>query len=504
MKHFFSQEKITGIYLEGTTLWEATISGSLSKIEIEALETMPCEDFRPVNKEHIVCVAMPAGKTLMRSLELALTKPKEIEETFIGEAEPLLPFPVDECIIGKIITSTSKTETKLQVLATPKQDVRHYLEELQAIHIDPEILCPKALALSHFSGQFLEEQETPCVLIDISEKETCCLLVKGKQALACRSLPNAMDILGSDEISTSDEALEAIHSYLRELARILLSFQYEEHLPLLFTGAITQHPAKIKLITTFLHRAQVEQIKKPAHIAIDEKKLTSFAVPIGAALSYFMLQKESASINMRSGEFSFTKQWLRWKKELSTYAVLSIAFACALLFLGNQLLEKRKPAIIEKYLALLTTLRIDPNKEAIENLTEEQISGYLDAIEQDLSKQTQEMPLHPDVPRVSDLLAWLSAHPQAKAIKLENLAYTMTKRPEKGKLKEHYQVKVDLEFSAPNVTQAREFHDALLAQNPFIDQKSELKWSAQKEKWRASFMLKDKTQYPQTIVQEEK
>jgi type IV pilus assembly protein PilM len=116
-------------------------------------------------------------------------------------------------------------------------------------------------------------------------------------------------------------------------------------------------------------------------------------------------------------------------------------------------------------------------------------------------------PLLPNTPRVSDVLAWLSTHTNVVGkdekteallpiIQLENFSYVMVKRPDQTKKQEKYQVKVEIEFTSPTPKQAREFHDALIAPNPLVDPKGEVKWTANKGKYRASFFLKDKTVYP--------
>ena len=79
---------------------------------------------------------------------------------------------------------------------------------------------------------------------------------------------------------------------------------------------------------------------------------------------------------------------------------------------------------------------------------------------------------------------------------LENFSYKMVKRPEFNKKKEHYQVKVEIEFSTHTPRYAREFHDILLAPNEIIDPTSDVKWSSERGRYRASFFLKDKTLYP--------
>ena len=72
----------------------------------------------------------------------------------------------------------------------------------------------------------------------------------------------------------------------------------------------------------------------------------------------------------------------------------------------------------------------------------------------------------------------------------------MVKRPDKTRAKEHYQVRIEMEFSSPDAKQARDFYDALVAPNDFVDPKGEVKWTYAQGKYRISFFLKDKTFYP--------
>ena len=104
------------------------------------------------------------------------------------------------------------------------------------------------------------------------------------------------------------------------------------------------------------------------------------------------------------------------------------------------------------------------------------------------------------------VLAWLSQHPTVVSIdehgnkqtklQIDNFDYTMLKRPQSGKKQEKYQVKVELEFTSPTPKWAREFHDALIAPNDWIDPKGEIKWNSNRGKYKTSFFLKDKTAYP--------
>jgi len=259
----------------------------------------------------------------------------------------------------------------------------------------------------------------------------------------------------------------------------------------------------------------------------------TFAAPLGAALSKFYEQK-GQSVNFRQGEFSYSGKWRHIKRELALYFCLMVALSGIIFTWSQAQIANQERRLLEKYSELLVTLDKAPQEQELLSLGLTGLDDKLEELDKELSQSKEEMALHPDVPRVSDLFAWLSSHPKVvvvdtsenviavaddeekseeelrqpedqskptKALALESLSYTMVKRPEKGKTNEHYQVRVDLEFSSPSATMAREFHDALLAPNPFVDPKHELKWSVQRGRYRASFFLKDRTKYPHQIFE---
>jgi type IV pilus assembly protein PilM len=142
----------------------------------------------------------------------------------------------------------------------------------------------------------------------------------------------------------------------------------------------------------------------------------------------------------------------------------------------------------------------------IESLSLNDIQLRMEIISKELQSNPDLFPLQPNVPRVSDFLAWLAQHSKVidpeqpespPLITLESFSYNMIKRPDMTKRQEKYQVKVEMEFDAANSRAAREFHDALLSPNPFIDPKGDVKWMTTSQgKYKATFFLKDKTVYP--------
>ncbi|MBS0655899.1 MAG: hypothetical protein JSR46_08990, partial [Verrucomicrobia bacterium] len=364
------------------------------------------------------------------------------------------------------------------------------------------------------------------LIVDIDASETTIVCAQNGLPLFCRALPYGLDKLQPQ--GESADPLPELHQFFREIARVLLSFQQLQDLPLLFTGQVVENPALISLLSEFLKRPLAPESPLPSNIRLAKpytyQEICRFAACLGTALSYLLLQKEMQSVNFRKYELAFTDKWLRWKKELVVYFSLIVLIGATWLAIGKMQLEKGRKTLVVQYAELLASIEKPPQKVEeeyaksrgddvpadvdITSLSAEEIQDRLFFLEKEFTTTQEDLALHPDVPRVTDVLAWLSTHPKVQGengegLKLENLHYLMVKRPEKGKMKERYSIRVELEFSSPNPTQAREFHDALLSPNPFVDAKSELKWSVQKDRYRASFILKDRTQYPHSIAQGE-
>ncbi len=488
------QEQVVGIYLDGSQLRKAHLGISRTRFSIKKLETSLANE--PQNVIYASCTA--SKKTIGRPIEIALTKQKDIDATYAFEAESHLPYPLEECVVDKITLQQTAGQTALQLFSIKKTDLQDLLDKLSEHSINPENICPKAVALSHYVERLYKES-TEVICVDVDSEETTCVLVSNGKSLVARSHPVGLKTLSAitytndaGEVQVNDKELDSLHQYIRELSRILLAFgNHTQDLPILFTGPIVEHPILLELLTNALGRSRVTASNQ------------AYAVPIGCALSVQFEQK-SASVNFRKDDFAYPDKWKRWKKELSLYFCLMLLLSAGGYLYGKSILKQQQEGLIEQYATLMQILERPVDENELIAMLPDHIDEKLTGIERELSEPKEEMALHPDVPRVSDFLVWLGSHPNVviggddpKAISLEALSYNMVKRPEKGKLKEHYQVKVDLEFSSPSPTMARELHDALLQPNDFVDPKNELKWSVQRGHFKATFFLKDRTKYPQ-------
>ncbi len=537
------QKNHLGLLCEKNTLYLAQLVVKPTDILINLLTTLPCEiqdlaetsHVKPLDifKENypkeakkltkaIITTAFPTLKTIARTIEIELLKKEMLDSVLQYQIEPLLPYDLSQCILDKIELKKTGKQHQFLVFSAKKDDLQSHLEEYQALGIDPEIIAPKALGLAQFARLFFPDGAAR-LFIDISAVETTCLLFQNGAPLAIRSLPMTLEA----DVTATTSVEKHLENYARELSRILVGFQNSfpeaKEAPIVFTGTQERDPIILSFLGKLLgYQTECVQNIPPTvtlgqNISLDD--LTAFAAPIGLALIMSPFQNEIAklklSINFRKDEFFYARKWRRWKKDLVLYFILMCSLSLFLYNIGEQNLKSKSHEVHEKYLSLIS--QIEKTEEDIEtafakalNLEKKNLSNASLSLNelQDrftfientfLKRPYEEIALHPNIARVSDLLAWLSSHPkvvQAAPITVESLSYSMQKRPDKEKMKEHYAVRVDLDFTAPTGEIAREFYDTLNEPNLFVDPKEEVKWSVQRGRYQTSFFLKDRTQYP--------
>ena len=231
-------------------------------------------------------------------------------------------------------------------------------------------------------------------------------------------------------------------------------------------------------------------------------------------------------INFRQKSYIYPYPWKRIQRPMTIYLSLCVLLAFSLYIFGPAYIANKEVRVKKEFVDLLTTMKKPISefereynarggkKEAL--VTEEEvdltafsqndISSRIDFLEKEIKATPNIYPLFPKTPRVSDVLAWLCDLPlivgenkektiQQPRIQLQSFNYKMVKRPEIGKERERYQVKVEIEFTTSSPRYAREFHAFLLAPNDLIDPKEEVKWTVEKDSYKTSFFLQDRTNY---------
>lgn len=495
-------------------------------------------------QNNLVVTAMSTQNTLIRPLELNVKKIKDIDAVLNFQAEPLMPYPIENAILDRLILAQEKEGSKLTLTAVRKDHLAQHIAMWNSLSVDPEVITTAPFALSLFATTFSAPSTEPFYALYLGISQIFCILIDNGKLIAAQALQadlhkflDAHAHLSATDFSNTISQLEdgtltlpspqnpQLQSAIEELRQAVIRTTFalakqikgQEVTSIFITGPGAAIQGLSQELLHSLNKQQMP-IQFDESFGMSESEMHIFALPIGAALS--ALPSGSDQINFRQQEFAYPAPWKRLKATMVAYLALCLGLALALILFSMAYSSYREGEVKKQYLELLdvmnkpyaefekeyaTKLQIGETTK-VEDLTNEAIKARLDYLEKEIQATPQTYPLLPNVPLVSDVLAWISTHPsfvRAKdgentpsALQIENFNYTMVKRPEPSKKQEKYQVKVELEFSSPTPKQAREFHDALIAPNEIVDPKGEIKWNSNKDKYRTSFYLKDKTTYP--------
>lgn len=560
---------VIAVDLEGSTLKAAQLSYNQGKPKLQQLfeiesDTQQGDELNansfystPEGKilqqqlqSDLVVTVLNSVEVLVRSLDIKLKKERDIDAVLAFQAEPLLPYPVENAILDRMVIGKTQEGTQLTLLAARKDHIQEHLDKWRSLEIDPEVVSCVPAALTQFSQQF-SGSSNPHFIVNLGRVQTTCVLVYQGRLIATQSVQTGINSLFQafekdnaseanwdqfsrfdfSQISQKDNPLlhGAIENLRLELTRIIyaLSKQYkgEEVREVFLTGEGAPLLNLRQILFQALQKDILEFAENP-RFPVPISQLQKFAIQIGAALSALPGTKEQ--INFRQQELAYPKPWRRLQKPLLIYFTACCVLAFSIYFLGEAYTGYKEDQLRQGYVDLLATLNKPyqafekeySSKHPLESqlgdgvipitlLSQEDITNRLMVLQKELKESPDSFPLLPNTPRVSDVLAWLSTHPNiigkdkstlaGSPLQIDSFSYTMVKRPEQKKPQEKYQVKVEIEFSSPTPKLAREFHDALIAPNDFVDPKGEVKWSSNKGKYRTSFFLKDKTAYPSSL-----
>lgn len=546
-----------GLELTSKGVKAAELSSKRGHPQIDRLETFPFDSSGALNLKALdlsgktlVITSIGADEILVRPLEVKLKKVSDIDAVLMFQAEPLLPYPVENTLLDKVILSTNDEGSQLTLLAVKKEHLQRHLEFWKGINVEPEVVSTVPIALNAFSN-FVLSPETPAhFVLHLGEEQTCCIFIKEGHLVASKattfSLNSLKQIFKQERSLPDEEALTQAFNELNwnnpklidsipatyqkfkdfsiEIGKVIFSLMKQTKElslpPLLATGEGAVNEILLSLLLKDVN-CQILDLIPPSSTAFTNAELKIYAIPIGEALT--ALPNYKNQINFLQGDFAFPRPWRRLTWPLMVYFLLSLGLAAAFYLFGQAYIANKENQLRNKYAQILTTMQKSPTAfeeelaaklppeetgeiqsiPSLESLTPSDIDLRAGMLEKELQAVPNLFPLEPNIPKVTDLLAWLSTHPnivgkdaKSPLITLVGLNYSIIKRPDLKSRSDKYQVKVELDFTSANATAAREFHDALLAPNNFIDPKTEIKWTTQKGRYKAIFLLKDKTIYP--------
>ena len=500
-------------------------------------------DVKPLDIDHPLITSALEGKdVLVRYLHMPVTKEKDIEEALAFQAEPLLPFPTDRAMLAYQILSKDQEGTDLTLLAVRKEALEAHIEQWKLLEIEPERIGCAQSALCTFGNAYVASAKT-YFIFHLQRQGLTCVLIKEGKLFASFSLSDGLQPIFSvqegqaaslpkNEVEWREELEQnlsplgdTIKRLQKEIAKMAFALAKEVKGKEIEAVFVTGEAAEYEGLSQILvQNVPFPMLTCESSSDYSSKELQSYAVPIGLALG--SLPEQSSIIDFRQQELSYPHPWRRLMMPIAGYFASILLLSAAFYFFAQNYLSYKEDQLRQTYIDLLADMHkshdqfeisflaknpkahdlFDGEIPEIKQIGQDDLRERLTFLQKELQASPDSFPLFANTPRVSDVLAWLTQHPAVvKAgevgspevrLQIDNFNYTMVKRPQHGKKQEKYQVKIELEFTSPTPKWAREFHDALIAPNDWVDPKGEVKWNTNRGKYKTSFFLKDKTIYP--------
>lgn len=131
-----------------------------------------------------LAVTLPGQAAIVRTIKIAETPPDRIAQVVRFEAEPLVPFPLDECAFGYRVIETIKAEggvgsMRVLLIAVKNERINEYVDVLRELGITPELIevAPYSSAAA-FKKAHPEATET-IALLDFGDGTTDISVLRG-------------------------------------------------------------------------------------------------------------------------------------------------------------------------------------------------------------------------------------------------------------------------------------------------------------------------------------
>ncbi len=262
-----------------------------------------------------VFLSLPPRALSLRVVELPMDDPRKIEE--------VIPFEIGDLLLGDpsemIISALQLHSSKVMAVAVEKEILRHYLEVFSSFGIDPSWV-----GTSLFSMRYLLQEDTHRAgNLGIVIGDTFTVLFEGKPVFY-------KDFYGKDE-------LILIEGYLKKEG--------------IYPDRLVATEENAGILREVFDGIDIEVLSLPGDVSLEYAGVTALARHIEHGLE--------GSVNLRKGEFGYTKEARALRRAVVTTGVLvgmivligGVDFYLRYRELSEELSLYRK-ALTEEYMAL--------------------------------------------------------------------------------------------------------------------------------------------------------
>lgn len=462
-----------GIALSQGQLRIAILRKKKSKILIQELSTFTDSPesvkqlynhiFALYKKNFTIATFLEAKDVILRRLSLPLIEKRKILATLPFQIESLITIP-ENSIVSIAIDSIFQKRSLLGVFVTSHALLRKHIEFLETKGIGTNYVGSAISNLFRFITWILPQQKKG-VVIYVGFQEMICLFYQENLLESAQSF--SVDPL------FFKKNLEKYQVFLNQKG-------WETNCPYML---IEENPSGIDNI--------VKEVFGTNQLFLENSSHQQYALAIGAALE--SLAEDSKQINFSQKAFTTKKTKQRFLQKIYYY-LLGCTALTVISLIGVQMYIHRKQTALFTHISSFLPQELQKTYPKSIQEWQHSLLSWRTILEQ----KKFPFPMLPTVPKVSDVLAWISTHPafidpQGKlkeGMDILSIHYQMLHYPTIDKKNTPYEAQVEIEFTASIPKLAREFHEALLKENQIVNTKKPIQWQAQGNKYRAAFILK--------------
>lgn len=409
-----------------------------------------------------VVSGLNGSEIFLRKLTFPLRDKRKILSALPFQLETQLPFPLENVIVCPLL-KRQKQITVATIIATIRESLSSHLLYLKEAGITPDCVSCAPVALARFSA-WCFPKETRILSFASDEEYILCVLSEGNEVIVSQSIP----------FKHQEEILTELEKFLIFLKQKGVA---DEQIPWILTGNDELGESIRHLFT------------RP-ELQVDDPRFKSYAIPIGLALD--ALTSDDHTVQFCQKEFTPQHVLGRRKKKLGVYLLTCFAATLLSFTTGTSLLRKKQHTLMERLHHLLPATWTKKSFNSVKEMQE-----ILVTWEKSLQQQTAPLTLILPVPKVSDVLAWLSTHPafsteeggKKEGMEIKSLHYSLTKYPKIDEKSTPYLGQLEIEFTTAIPRLARDFHEALLKGDAIANAKKEVKWQVQNQTYYTCFEL---------------
>lgn len=501
-----------GVYQDGTKLKVASLS---EQQLIERLDTP--SHFLKEEWPGLVVSGVGGDKILVRHIQSPLKNRRSLEKTLPFQLEELIPFSLEEVIVRPIY-QVGKEQSQATFFVVSEDSLKAHIEAEQGM--DPSWVSCIPMALYRFAA-FTGQDKEGYLVFHVGHKSTEIVSIYRDMVQHNISLNTGIDHFESayERDRPEEEDSQRIHSMRRLDLRNLKNEEYphlfaafqdfqrevdrafcflshkledEEINFLLFAGETEttfQLEAWLKSSDTF----NFSILPIEGHRGYDAKRVKTYAIPIGLALD--ALKQDKKSIQFRQGNWVSNDVYKAIKKRVVTGVTLCLVSAATLFVTGHLIYAKKEKSFLSKIDHFAETYKGELPKLDKIFLSKTQ-KEKIQFLNRNIKILKNNYGYFESPTLVADVLAFLSEHPCLnrqegdKKIEMNHLHYEFLKHPSIKNPFHPYKVKVSVEFTSPESSWAREFHDAIVDDTKWVDVEEEITWAREQNAYTLSFILK--------------